>query len=449
MSRAKQAALPVYLLLCLLLGGSSQAIWANALLQLLALGLLAWAALTRDPAPVAVAGRRLLLIAGAAILLVVAQLIPLPPAIWTELPGREFIGDGYALLGMPLPWLPISQAPYDTMTTALTLLPPLALVVALLKLPHWRASWLFGAVLMATAVSVILGVLQVNSGDESWYFYQRTNVGVAVGTFANGNHLATLLLAAIPLLAALVIPMRRVAEGKKGRPIGLALAVAAGSILLVGLLINRSMALFMIGPAVVAATALLAIRLSARRKRQGLVLAMGLLAAAAAAAVVAGKSFPSLGTGASIETREEYWSTSLPALRDQWLTGSGIGTFAQTYRRFEDPQIADRWFTNHAHGDYLELAVEGGVAAVLILLVFLLWWAGRAREGWAGERSTIEQKAAAVASAAILLHSLFDYPLRMPGIAALFAVCLALLAGTRGAGPRVPPGSKQVRHATL
>jgi O-antigen ligase len=194
---------------------------------------------------------------------------------------------------------------------------------------------------------------------------------------------------------------------------------------------------------------LLALRLSPLRKRQGLVLAIGLLAAAGAAVAIAGRSLPSWGTGASIESRQEYWSTSLPALQDQWLTGSGFGTFAQTYRRYEDPQVTDRWFTNHAHNDYLELAVEGGVAAMLVLLAFLFWWTGRARDSWSGEAATIEQKAAVVASAAILLHSLFDYPLRTAGIAAVFAVCLALLAGARGTRPRVAPGSEQVRHATL
>ncbi len=449
MSKAKQAALPLYLLLCLLLGGSSQAIWGNALLQLLGLGLLAWAALTRDPAPIAGAGRRLLWIAAAAILLVVSQLVPLPPALWTSLPGREFIADGYALLGMPLPWLPISEAPYDTMATALTLLPPLALLVAMLRLRHWRATWLLAAVFAGTAIAVLLGVLQVSAGDGSWYFYRRTNLGVAVGTFANGNHFATLLLAAVPLLVALVISVRQQAADKSGRSLNLALSAAAGSILLIGLVINRAMAVVVIGPAVAAATALLAMRLSRRRTRQGLVLTFAQLAAAGAAVAIAGRSLPDVRAAASIETRQEYWSTSLPAIKDQWLTGSGIGTFVQTYRRYEDPQIADRWYANHAHNDYLELALEGGVPAMLVLLAFLLWWAGRARDSWTGEAAPIEQKAAAVASAAILLHSLFDYPLRTAGIAAVFAVCVALLAGARGAGLGVAAGDDQARHAAL
>lgn len=449
MNRIKEAVLPAYLLLCLILGGSSQAIWGNAILQLLALGILAWAALTREPAPMALDGRRLLLIVAAVMVLVLAQLIPLPPAVWVHLPGREFIAGGFALLGMPLPWLPISESPHDTMASALTLLPPLALIVGMLRLPHWRTSWLFGAVIVATGISIVLGVLQVSAGNGDWYFYQRTNLGIAVGAFANGNHFATLLLTAIPLLAALAIPLRRQATGRRGRPIDVALAVAAVSVFLVGLLINGSMAMFVIGPAVVAATALFAMRLPPRRQRQGLMLTIALLAAAGTVVVVAGRSLPSWGTTASVETRQEYWTVSMRALQDHWLTGSGFGSFAQTYRRFEDPQIADRWFANHAHNDYLELAFEGGVPAALLLVVFLLWWAGRARNSWSTDSATIEQKAAAIASAAILLHSLFDYPLRTAGLAAVFSVCLALLAGARGAAPRSSADNEQVRHATL
>jgi len=61
--------------------------------------------------------------------------------------------------------------------------------------------------------------------------------------------------------------------------------------------------------------------------------------------------------------------------------------------------------------------------------------------------STIEQKAASIASAAILLHSLFDFPLRTSAITAALAVCLALLAGARGT---ISSGDvEKPRHATL
>jgi O-antigen ligase len=437
-------------LLCLLFGGSSQAIWGNALLQLLAIGILGWAALTSDPQEIDKPGRRLLQLAAAVVLLLAVQLIPLPPSLWSAIPGRAFVANGFTLLGLPMPWLPISLAPYDTMTTALTLLPPLALLVGMFRLRSWRGEWMLLAVLVGTAISILLGMLQVTSGDGSWYFYLRTNIGVAVGTFANGNHLATLLLAAVPLLVAFALGRWRGADKPQQRSLTLTLTVASGAVLVIGIVVNGSAAILLIGPPVVVATAMLAMRLSPRRMAQGLLGIVALLGVATTAVVASGAALPAWGTQASVETRELFWSTSLRAAKDHALAGSGVGTFEKVYRQYEDPALVDRWYVNHAHNDYLELALEGGIAAMVLLVLFLLWWGGRAKALWLSPTASLEQKAAIIASAAILLHSAFDYPLRTAAISAVFAVCMALVAGARGM-----PASKDIdeserpRHATL
>ena len=451
MKRPQELILPAYLLLCLLIGGSSRGIWGNALLQLLAVAILAWSALTRDPQPISTPARRLLQIVAATVVLLLIQLIPLPPQLWTSLPGRESLEAGFQLIGIPLPWLPISLAPYSTMATALTLLPPLALLLGLLRLRAWNSRWMFAAVILGAAISIMFGILQVSGGgDEAWYFYERTNLGVAVGTFANGNHFATLLLVSLPMLAALAGARWRSARKQPERSLTVALGFAAAAILAIGVLLNRSSAMLLLGPPVAAASAMAMLRLSRHRLRQGL-LAIGLLLVVAAAAVVfVGRELPAWNTSASIETRTEYWSKSLRAAEDQALTGSGIGTFQQAYRRYEDPGAVNRWYVNHAHNDYLEIAIEGGILAVVLLILFLLWWVGRARQAWLSPNSSIEQQAAAIASAAILLHSLIDYPLRTAGIAAVMAACVALLAGARGTvRGDGEPGREPARHATL
>ena len=449
MTRLKELILPAFLLLCLLFGGSSQAIWGNALLQILAAAILAWAALAPDPQAIAISGRRLLQIVGAGVLLVLVQLVPLPPAIWAALPGRDFVESGFVLLGMPLPSLPVSLSIYDTLGSALTLLPPLALLVGMLRLRAWSSGWMLLAVILGAAISIMLGIFQVSSGgDGSFYFYERTNLGVAVGMFANGNHFATLLLATLPLVAALATARWRSATKQQDRALIVALGLAAGAVLAFGILINRSSAMLLIGPPVAAATAMLIFRLSSRRIRQGLV-AIALLLAMAAAGVFIARDVPAWGIGASIETRADYWAKSLAAAKDHALTGSGFGTFSQVYRQYEDPSAVDRWYVNHAHNDYLELAVEGGIPAVILVVIFLWWWAGKGREAWMSP-TALEQKGALVATAAILLHSVVDYPLRTAGIAGVFAVCLALLAGARGAARQGAfEDADQPRHATL
>lgn len=42
---------PAYLFLCLLLGGSAQGVWGNALLRLIAILIIAWALLERRQGP--------------------------------------------------------------------------------------------------------------------------------------------------------------------------------------------------------------------------------------------------------------------------------------------------------------------------------------------------------------------------------------------------------------
>ena len=449
MTRPKELILPAFLVACLIMGGSSQAIWGNAFLQLAAVAILGWSALTAGPQPLTIAGRRLLQIVAATGLLFLAQIIPLPPAIWTAIPGRELQASGYTLLEMPMPWAPISLSPYNTMTTALTLLPPLALLVGMLRLRAWSAGWMLAAAILGAAISIGLGVLQVSSGDGSWYFYKRTNIGVAVGIFANGNHYATLLLATIPLLATLATARWRAASRQPERSLVLAMALATATVLMIGVLTNRSTAMLLIGPPVAAATVLLAMRLSRHRQKQGMAGVGLLLVAATASVLVIGKDLPELGTAASIEKRSEYWTQSFEAVEDQLLTGWGIGSFQQAYRLYEPEILADRWYVNHAHNDYLEAALEGGVAAIILMLAFLWWWGLRARRIWASH-DQLEQKGAVVASAAILLHSAFDYPLRTAAIAAVFALCLALMAGARGTQRRGGnDDAEPARHATL
>ena len=145
---AKQAILPLYLLLCMLIGGSAQGIWANAALQGLAIAILVWAALTPDPQPSSRAARQLLWLVGLLALLILFQLVPLPPALWSALPGRGYVVDGFAMLGMPRPWMPLSLAPHDSLATAMTLLPPLAVLVGMLRLRSWSATWMLAAIIL-------------------------------------------------------------------------------------------------------------------------------------------------------------------------------------------------------------------------------------------------------------------------------------------------------------
>jgi len=163
-SRLRDAAPPFYLFCCLILGGSSQGIWANMLLQLFGLALIAWAALTPAGERLPRQQRQLFGLVILGLTLVALQLIPLSPALWEPLGPRHLLADGYKVLGIPAPSLPLSVAPYDTLTAVLALIPSLAMLASTIRL-GCRPPWLVIAVIAGTVAGILLGALQISSPD--------------------------------------------------------------------------------------------------------------------------------------------------------------------------------------------------------------------------------------------------------------------------------------------
>ena len=450
MSWVRQAVGPAYLFACIVMGGSAQGIFTNLALQLIGIAILAWAFLTRTPLKDSRPARQLGWLAAAAVALVLIQLIPLPPAIWTLLPGRDVVVEGFRLLGQPLPWLSLSLAPAETIATAMAMLPPLAMLALILRLGAYRDSWLLIALLCATFISVALGVMQIQSGGTGPYLYRQANLGTASGLFANANHMATLLLVSIPFLVALGTRRWRQQSGTNDRLLTATLAGGAAVVVLLGIVINQSFALLIIGAPVVGAAALQLI--PPGRVRLGRLAAMlGLLFVAGTAVLaVMVSAGMSASNKTSVTMRADIWAHTSEAIRDSGLAGSGIGTFTAIYPRYEDPAAIERTYVNHAHNDYLELALEGGIPAIVLMILFFAWWGARAFTIWRSANAAELGRAACIASAAILLHSLVDYPLRTAAIATIFAMALALMADPARRRHQVRLAElRPTRHLTL
>ncbi len=449
MSRFRPYVVPAYLALCVVLGGSAQGIWNNLVLQLIALAILAWALASRAEGGPSRAAAQLRLLVLASILLVLLQLVPLPPAIWSRLPGRGFVVDGYQMLGLPLPWLPWSLSPSDTLASALNLLPPLAVLGGILRLGAFRPRWIAAAVVGAAVAGAMLGVLQSATG--SGYLYAFTTPGRAAGFFANANYMGTLLLTALPFLAALLARSGRASSrGSRKRVGAWGIGGAAAAIVLFGLALNGSVATALLaGPVLLGCGALLA------RNNRGL---QAWLAGGSVVAFVAGilvlATVPTLPKGdasVSLSTRQDIWTRSLQATEDHFPVGSGFGTFPRLYPRYEDPDAVDWVYVNHAHNDYLELVLEAGLPALLLLAAFLLWWASRSVTLWRSSGNGNIARAATIASGAILAHSAVDFPARTAAIAAVLAACVALIAEPVARRRIAESGirARPARHLTL
>jgi len=445
--KARNLVAPAYLLLCIVLGGSVQGAWSNFSLQLLGLVVLVWTGVRPRKSGGFTHFPLILLVA--ALLIVGAQLIPLPPALWTKLPGRTSVAEGYELLRMPLPWLPISEAPYESVSTLFALIPPLAMLAAVGAADSHRR--LAGSLLGATAVAILVSALQVASGSvSSWYFYPITNSG-AVGFFANSNHMGTLLLTAIPFVAAFLLSgkSQRRLRGKSAAVI--TIGGVAIALILLGVALNRSLAALLLVVPVLLATALM-IPAGWRFRRFGVPVAV--LGVAAAVAALSVNPLNSNGASqakqVSVQSRQVIWHTTGAAIADSFPIGTGLGTFAQVYPLYENPEGVDSTYVNHAHNDYLELALELGLLAIVLIVLFFGWWGRRLVQIWSSNLSSPFERAATIASAAMLAHSAVDYPLRTSAMAAVFAMCIAIIAGFRSReSVLAPAGSTGVRHVTI
>jgi len=448
-SGLRQLIAPAYLLLCLIIGGSAQGVWSNMVLQLAGLALIAWAAMSREDEPLVQPARQLLWIAILAVLVVALQLIPIPPSIWPHAGGRERIAEGYHLLGLALPALPSSLTPYKTLDSVLGLVPPLAIFCAIVRLKAYRGSFMAAALVAGAVAGILLGALQVSSSvptESPWYLYAETNPGYAVGFFANANHMATLLLISLPFLAAS-------AAAAKGASIQrysafVVLTASAGLVILVGVVLNGSLAAYGLVLPVLAASALIILPNGSALRTALVVIAAVLLAAAIAFIATRSIGSSSFGSEAatSVQSRQEILATTLRGVKDYFPLGSGLGSFREVYGLYEDPTKVGATYVVHAHNDYAELLLELGLAGFVLLVLFFSWWVAALRRVWLTPASGSFARAASVASAAILAHSFVDFPLRTAAISASFGMCLALLADRRP--PQVADASdlRPTRH---
>ena len=453
--RVRDAVAPVYLFLCLLLGGSGQGVWANMVLQLIGLGLICWSAIAKPRGAVGRDQLQLFCIALLALGVCTLDLVPLPPGVWQQLGARTNIAEGYRILGESPPWLPISLTPYRSLASLLSAIPALAILAATLRLGC--RPWMLAAALLAgTFGGILLGALQVTSANPEtspWYLYPETNVGLATGFFANANHMADLLVVTLPFLAAI---FARAGERRnEGQSYSAVVLLVAGATLViaVGIALNGSLAGYGLALPVLIGSALIAFPGTRRQVRWLAPIAAILLIGAVgwlSTTPLSSSSNLRASTETSVQSRQAILQTSLKATAAFMPFGSGLGSFRSVYALYEDHDRLDpTTFVNHAHNDYVEVALELGLPGVLVVFLFLLWWARTAWAKWQPRNRDPYEAAATIASAAILLHSVVDFPLRTAALSACFAMCLGILVRSR---PVPKPDKSQLwptRHIVI
>jgi O-antigen ligase len=439
-----------YLFACLVLGGASrEGHLGNFILQACSLGLLGWGLYRLEWQCLGSAQRGLLTILGLGLVIVAVQFVPLNPGIWRALPGRETIASELELVGAwPIAGF-VTLSPHNSLASITWALPAIAIGMALLAVRTLPVIAIAATVAATALMSLMLGIAQVLGGAEtSAYLYDFTNRGYMVGFFANANHMATLLLVSLPFLAALIregqmrLPERKVELAVLGASLFALIAIGIG---LVGSLTGYAL----LGP--VALASVLIIWTPGKRIFGFLFIPVLVLCAAVLVFIGDAENAFAPGDQSSLAGREQMRKTGLVAAADFFPLGSGLGTFEEVYRRYEDGGRVTRTFINHAHNDYLEIAIELGAAGLVLVALFVLWWLSCLRQLLTTEASPFAW-AGWTAVGIFLTHSGWDYPLRTAALSAFFAVCCVFagrpLSPVSAHGTDLRPSRPPLRRTT-
>ena len=447
----------------LLGGGTPQGLPGDAIV--IALGLVLGVALVWAWPARALARHRLELgLLAGVLILPLLQLIPLPPALWTRLAGRAVLAADQATAGIGAHWAPLTLDPAGTWRAWLALLPGAALFVTALVLPRRALERLTLLIPLLALAGALLGFAQLAGGPDSpLRFYAYTHRDSAVGFFANRDHFSDLLNVGLLLAAAWLIALWQRHAPRRELP---TLAIAGGSLLLatllVGLMLARSRAGVGLGLVGLTGIGVLAWRAGQDRPRLiRRVLLVLLIAVVLALQYGLYAVLSRLQQDPFDDARWWILRTTLAAARHYGPLGSGFGSFVHALPQFQTRATLIPQYVNHAHDDWLELGMEGGIPAALLMAAFVLGWLWRSAQAWRAPRpgrasadarlqpdadplAVLLPRAAAIAVLLLLIHAAVDYALRTLAIEATLAILCAWLA--RAATPAAESREQDARH---
>ncbi|WP_165895265.1 MULTISPECIES: O-antigen ligase family protein [unclassified Sphingomonas] len=377
------------------------------------------------------------LIIAIAALLVALQIVPIPFSLWTKLPGRELISSVTAAVGLSEISRPIAIVPDGALNALLSLSVPFAVLVGMSASPATRESRFLPIMIAIVCVSALCGLIQLSGGIIDNPFINSTR-GQAAGLFANRNHQALFLAVGVPLtLAWGYAPSQR--PGWRGW-------TALGIVLLLSLMV--------IGTGSRAGLGLLAVGLvgggllvwptiagMARRAPRwvlptGVLLVLTVLIVLLLVSVDFGRAEAIdrlLDEEVGADMRSRAFPTLISMIMQYFPVGSGLGSFDSVFRMVEPFNVLKPTYFNHAHNDYIELLIEGGLPFVALLAGALVWFFTASWRAWRSS-ATGEAHIARTGSVIILLvllASIADYPARTPLIMAVLAVSATWLCSLR------------------
>lgn len=372
--------------------------------------------------------------------MVAIQLVPLPPSVWTALPGRSLLADTATVIGSPPAWHPLSISPSLTYNALASLVVP-GLTLVILTLTGTHSSYkIVPAILILLSISCVIGVAQFgNVAPDNPLINELP--GAVSGTFANRNHFA--LACAIGCLLILVWGLHWSSN------------VAAVPLAFVGLLNFWLMILISgsrsglvlavigtVGGAIICWSDLKRLRaLGDKRRNTVLAATAGLVAVGVIGLIILRGQAATISRLSDLSAGEDLRVTNQPVvlqmIADYFPFGIGFGAFDPAFRIHEPYQSLGLQYYNHAHSDLIEVLIEGGIVSSAILVGAIAWLATRMIAIWRpSSRQTVLGKVGTIMLLLIILASATDYPARTPLMMALVALGAVWASPATGLGSR-------------
>jgi O-antigen ligase len=256
-----------------------------------------------------------------------------------------------------------------------------------------------------------------------WIFPVPPSLPGSVGGFINRNHFAGFVALFCPLAFGLTVSALR---DRKYLP---ALASLVALIVLTMVVLNSLSR----GAMLAAGAGIFGVAVLFRRNRIGkpvVILLLGLIGVGIALIVACPPvrtrlaEWRSPTTMPSAQSRLNQWRDGLKMIPDYPLEGVGFNAFGVVYPQYRTTTSSGT--LRHAENDYVQFAVETGMAG--LLLIALLGWSCYRRRVLLLRTAPADPDLERLVWGAVItvaVHSLFDFPLRIP----LYALTVATLAG--------------------
>lgn len=289
-----------------------------------------------------------------------------------------------------------------------------------------RIKKIFNVIILIGFIIAVFAIIQKLSYNGKIFWLRKlTRGGSPFGPFVNRDHYAGYMGMIVPIALCKLFTIKQI---EKRMLLGFCSVIMISSLILS---LSRGGVLFFMAGVIFLSVMLFLVRKSDRKKLiylLGIIFTVFLFVFWLGVAPVIDR----LSTLAAKEkdyfpARMPTWRATVELIKDYPVTGTGIGTFEYVFPKYRTPDIKKRF--RHAHNDYIQLLAEMGIPGVIVVSFFFTVCIGmfvRRLKNNARKEIVYYQIGGITSCMIMLLHSFFDFNLRIPSNALLFIVITGL-----------------------